>query len=233
MDGTKSLGVRRWLSAARHPTRRDGVIAAALLVLPWALVWVQAPHHHFDATAVTSLATVTIPLATLWLAWAAFRNASRPGPADSGADPAIMPSRPGAAVADRAGTVIGQVVYQYRRGVTGKPVRLADAPSPLVGREDLLAELDTRLTDGDNPTPRQVALCGLGGAGKTSVALAYAHRHLAEVGVAWQFPAEDATVLPAGFAELATSSAPGTRPIPATRWRRYTRCWPRSRLRGC
>ena len=48
-----------------------------------------------------------------------------------------------------------------------------------------------------------VALCGLGGAGKTSVAVEYAHRHLAEVGVAWQFPAEDPTVLAAGFGELA------------------------------
>jgi hypothetical protein len=209
VDGAKRFSVRRWLSAARHPTRRDGVIAAALLVLPWALVWVRAPHHHLDATAVTSLVTVTIPLATLWLTWAAVRNASRLGPADSWAGPAIMTARPGAAVADRAGRAIGQVVYQYRRGVTGKPVRLADAPSPLVGREDLLAELDTRLTGGDNHTPRKVALCGLGGAGKTSVALAYAHRHLAEVGVAWQFPAEDATVLAAGFAELATQLGAG------------------------
>ena len=48
-----------------------------------------------------------------------------------------------------------------------------------------------------------VALYGLGGAGKTSVAVEYAHRHLAEVGVAWQFAAEDATVLAAGFGELA------------------------------
>jgi hypothetical protein len=48
-----------------------------------------------------------------------------------------------------------------------------------------------------------VALSGLGGAGKTSVALEYAHRHLAQVGVAWQFPAEDPAVLAAGFAELA------------------------------
>ena len=46
-------------------------------------------------------------------------------------------------------------------------------------------------------------LCGLGGAGKTSVAVEYAHRHLAEVGVAWQFATEDATVLAAGFGELA------------------------------
>ena len=51
--------------------------------------------------------------------------------------------------------------------------------------------------------PRTVALYGLGGAGKTSVAVEYAYRHLAEVGVAWQFAAEDATVLAAGFGELA------------------------------
>jgi len=51
--------------------------------------------------------------------------------------------------------------------------------------------------------PRVVVLCGLGGAGKTSVAVEYAHRHLAEVGVCWQFAAEDPTVLAAQFAVLA------------------------------
>jgi len=60
-----------------------------------------------------------------------------------------------------------------------------------------------------------VALWGLGGAGKTSVAVEYAHRHLAEVGVAWKFPAEDATVIAAGFAELAAQlraqDLPGSR----------------------
>ena len=84
-----------------------------------------------------------------------------------------------------------------------KPVRLAPRPAFLAGREELLAELDTRLAAGDDPGPRIVALCGLGGAGKTSVAVEYAYRHLAEVGVAWQFAAEDATVLAAGFGELA------------------------------
>jgi hypothetical protein len=86
-------------------------------------------------------------------------------------------------------------------------VRLADPPPLLAGREDLLAELDTRLTGGDGSWPRTVALSGLGGAGKTSVALTYAHRHLAEVGVAWRFAAEDPTVLAAGFAELAAGFA--------------------------
>ena len=65
-------------------------------------------------------------------------------------------------------------------------------------------ELDARLTAGPGrPGPRLVALYGLAGAGKTSVAVEYAHRHLAEVGVCWQFPAEDPTVLAAEFAVLA------------------------------
>ena len=204
------------------------MIAAALLVLPWVLAWALAPHHHLDATAVTILVSVTIPLSGLWLTWAAFRNASRPAPADGGAGPGIITAGPGSAVAGRGGTAIGQVVYQQRRGVTGKPVRLADPPPLLAGREDLLAELGTRLTGDDNPTPRKVALCGLGGAGKTSVALAYAHRHLAEVRVAWQFPAEDTTVLAAGFGELAALL--GVRDVADTRdpVASVHGCWPRS-----
>ena len=47
------------------------------------------------------------------------------------------------------------------------------------------------------------ALCGLGGAGKTSVAVEYAYRQLGEVGVCWQFSAEDPAVLAAEFGVLA------------------------------
>ena len=94
-------------------------------------------------------------------------------------------------------------MVQQRPGITGKPVRLADPPPLLAGREDLLAELDARLAGGDGSWPRTVALIGLGGAGKTSLAVGYARRHLADVGAAWQFAAEDPTVLAAGFGELA------------------------------
>jgi Tetratricopeptide repeat len=87
--------------------------------------------------------------------------------------------------------------------VPRKPVRLAPRPGMLAGREELLAELDAMLTRGGDAGPRIVALCGLGGAGKTSVAVEYARRRLGEVGVAWQFAAQDATVLAAGFTELA------------------------------
>ena len=80
---------------------------------------------------------------------------------------------------------------------------LPPQPGFVNGREELLAELDARLTVGHETGPRVVALYGLAGAGKTSVALEYAYRHLAEVGVAWYFRAEDTTVLVAGFSELA------------------------------
>ena len=146
------------------------MIAAALLVLPWVLLWALAPDHHLDATAVTILASVSIPLSALWLTWKTYL-ASRPGPADAGAGSEVINAGPGSAVAGPGGTAvvagpggtaIGNVEYQQRQGITGKPVRLADPPPLLAGREDLLAELDTRLTGGDKSGPPTVALYGLG-----------------------------------------------------------------------
>ena len=90
-------------------------------------------------------------------------------------------------------------------GRGGLVVRLAPRPPFLAGREDLLAELDARLGGGDGGEPRVVALHGLAGAGKTSVALAYAHNHLTPGGITWQFAAEDPAVLAAEFTELAAA----------------------------
>jgi hypothetical protein len=98
---------------------------------------------------------------------------------------------------------VGQLQLPQQEATAGQPVRLAPRPPVLAGREALLTQLDARLAAGDGPLPRTVALSGLGGAGKTSVAVEYAYRHLDQVGVAWQFAAEDAMVLAAGFAELA------------------------------
>ena len=85
----------------------------------------------------------------------------------------------------------------------GPVLRLAPRPVFLAGREEFLAAIDGLLAEGADQGPRVVALCGLGGAGKTSVALEYAYRHLDEAGVCWQLPTEDPTVLAAGFGELA------------------------------
>jgi hypothetical protein len=91
----------------------------------------------------------------------------------------------------------------------GPVLRLAPRLPFLAGREELLAELDDKLAGGEHRWPQVVAVTGLGGAGKTSVAVEYAHRHLDQVGVAWQLPAKDAAVLAAGFTELAAQLSTG------------------------
>jgi hypothetical protein len=96
---------------------------------------------------------------------------------------------------------IGTLAYQRPPQAPSMPVRLAPRPVFLAGREGLLAELHALLAGG--PGPQLVVLSGLGGAGKTSVAVEYAHRHLAEVGVCWQFAAGDPAALATEFAVLA------------------------------
>jgi Domain of unknown function (DUF4062)/Tetratricopeptide repeat len=91
----------------------------------------------------------------------------------------------------------------------GRALRLASPPALLVGREELITKVDDRLASSDHFGPRVVALYGLAGAGKTSVALEYARRHLAEAGVAWQFTNVDPAVLAAGFGELAAQLGAG------------------------
>jgi hypothetical protein len=115
---------------------------------------------------------------------------------------ALERSRPGV-FANLGSAVAGQLQFPQQRVTAGQAVRLPPRPVFLAGREELLAELDARLSAGAGPPPRIVSLSGLGGAGKTSVAVEYAYRHLDEVRVAWQFSATDPTVLAAGFGELA------------------------------
>jgi Domain of unknown function (DUF4062)/Tetratricopeptide repeat len=89
-------------------------------------------------------------------------------------------------------------------GRAGRPVRLAPRPAFLAGREDLLAGLHGRLAAGGAGTgPRVAVLCGLGGVGKTSVAVEYAHRQLGGLGLVWQVPAEDPAAMAASLGELA------------------------------
>ena len=90
-------------------------------------------------------------------------------------------------------------------------VRLPQGPENLAGRDKLLAELDARFAAAAQAgtRPGVVALYGLGGAGKTSVAVEYAHRQLAKCGVVWHFRAEDPTVLADGFRDLAAELGAG------------------------
>jgi tetratricopeptide (TPR) repeat protein len=76
-------------------------------------------------------------------------------------------------------------------------------PVFLAGRDGVLADLHAWLSAGDGIGPQVMSLYGLAGTGKTSVALEYAYRHLADLGMVWQLPAEEPTALAAGFDELA------------------------------
>jgi hypothetical protein len=76
-------------------------------------------------------------------------------------------------------------------------------PNPFfVGRALLLAELQTRLTAPDLAT-RRVVLTGLGGVGKTSVAVAHAYQRHADYDLVWWVNGEQPTGLMADLAALA------------------------------
>ncbi|QYC39466.1 Regulatory protein AfsR [Nonomuraea coxensis DSM 45129] len=125
--------------------------------------------------------------------------------------------------------VVGDVHLQARPQVPTRPVQIQSRPPLLFGREAVVRELRGRLTTGwrtvageslvvEGPqvgemspaggagqigVPRVVVVHGLGGVGKTSVALEYAHRYLPDYQLVWQFPAEEPAVLSAAFGRLA------------------------------
>src|SRR5512133_639827 len=69
------------------------------------------------------------------------------------------------------------------------------------GRAALLAELEVARRSGEATVVQ--AVTGMGGIGKTTAAIEYAHRHHDEFDVAWWVPAENLALLPDRLAELA------------------------------
>jgi hypothetical protein len=103
-------------------------------------------------------------------------------------------------VAGGGGISIGNLTYQ-QRAAEGDPVRLDPRPGRVVGRDELLTDLADRLGNGGRPA--LVALCGLGGVGKTTAVVEYAYRHLDRYELVWMFHADDATALLSQFHDLA------------------------------
>ena len=71
------------------------------------------------------------------------------------------------------------------------------------GREELLRRLSAQL---DSSTPTAVlpeALHGMGGVGKTLIAVEYVYRHLADYDLVWWIPSEDPALIQSSFVELA------------------------------
>ncbi len=175
--GQTELGNSEWSGMSGGP-----VVAGGLLL---AVVTEQAPRAGPSAITATPLTALEADPAHL-----------RWGPGV--ADPSAWWARLGV-----PGVQALRKLPDRGRPEASRPVRVPPRPGFLAGREDLLAGLHARLADGRGGGPRVVALCGMGGAGKTSVAVEYTHRHLSELGLIWQLPAEDPTAMAAAFGELA------------------------------
>jgi hypothetical protein len=153
VNGTRRSYGRRWLDAARHPARRDGAVLWALLALPWviALVLVRR-HHHLDVGGWTLVLAASVGLPTLWVAWAAFRDARRSATADRG---------PGMAqLADELAAAVGKQWNQeaaMRRLYDPYPLPVSWAASDqdLTDVWDLLVELAASRAGWPSPAPGQ------------------------------------------------------------------------------
>ncbi len=78
VNRAKRTDRRHLVDSARHPRRRDGAIAVALLLLPWVVAWgLVRRHHHLDGGTVGILVAVSLGLPSLWVMWTTYRGPKR------------------------------------------------------------------------------------------------------------------------------------------------------------
>ncbi|MEU7425195.1 FxSxx-COOH system tetratricopeptide repeat protein [Streptomyces sp. NPDC040750] len=91
-----------------------------------------------------------------------------------------------------------------------------------VGREDLLAQVREQLVTGDTSAVLPHALHGMGGVGKSQIAIEYVYRYASDYDVVWWIPSEQPTMILTALTELAhrlglNVSSEANRAVPAVR----------------
>ncbi|GGY65687.1 cytochrome c [Streptomyces omiyaensis] len=91
-----------------------------------------------------------------------------------------------------------------------------------VGREDLIAQVRRQLLTGDTSAVLPHALHGMGGVGKSQIAIEYVYRHAHEYDVVWWIPSEQPTMILTALTELAQRmglnvGSEANRAVPAVR----------------
>jgi tetratricopeptide (TPR) repeat protein len=176
-----TYGSDEWTAAFTHD---DPTESSLLLVLvePVTLPRLLRPWIHLNLTGLDPQEAA-----------ARLLDGVRPGPIE----PTSAPAWPGTA----GPAAHGGPSYP------GSPPAISNLPPRNVafaGRDDLLAELRQRLHEEAAAVlvPAQ-ALHGLGGVGKTQLALEYAHRYQADYDLIWWITAETPGAIPAALADLA------------------------------
>ncbi|WP_405992294.1 tetratricopeptide repeat protein [Streptomyces sp. NBC_00986] len=111
------------------------------------------------------------------------------------------------------------------------PLALHDPQRPLRGRDALIEQLESALSVPGSP--RMQVLCGMGGSGKTSIALELVHRRLGRAQQVWWIDARQSTTLEAGLRAVARQAGAPDEQLRAgdaadVLWRylaRYERPW--------
>jgi hypothetical protein len=166
VNGAKRVARRRWLDAAGHPTRRDGAVLWALLLLPWVVVVILVRrHHHLDSGAFGIAAAFSVGLPTLWVTWAAYRDARRSGtPVSSlSKNPTLQDTshvRLGRPITD----LPGPLALGVHRAVTAGDTRLPELPEYVPRDHD--TQLRTIMEEADQAS-MMIVLAGDSSTGKT------------------------------------------------------------------